>query len=165
MIVKNGGKLYGALGVIGGYLSVNSLKEINGTLYNEEISHSACCLNEANTGDNQRGIKMRLGVGTTAPTLADYCLAQRTVDGTDINTQIVCKSASTGYGANGEVIYTFSFQNVTVAPITVKELCLECSPVGAGTDFMVARTLIQPRTIAAGEVVTFSYTINPCGGA
>ncbi|MBQ2347499.1 MAG: hypothetical protein II388_03900, partial [Clostridia bacterium] len=154
MIVKNGGKLYGAFSVTGGYLSVNSLKDINGTLYNEEISHSACCLNEANTGDNQRGIKMRFGVGTTAPTLADYCLAQRAVDGTDINTQIVCKSASIGSGTNGKVIYTFSFQNVTVSAITVKELCLECSPVGAGTTFMVARTLIQPRTIAAGEVVT-----------
>jgi hypothetical protein len=165
MIVKNGGWLYGALGVTEGYLSANSLKDINGTLYDGEILHRDCYLNEANTGDNHRGIKMRLGVGTTAPTLADYCLAQRTVDGTDINTQIVCKSASIGYGANGEVIYTFSFQNVTVSAITVKELCLECSPVGAGTTFMVARALITPRTIAAGEVVTFSYTINPCGGA
>jgi hypothetical protein len=165
MIVKNGGWLYGAMGVTEGYPSVNFLKDINGTLYDREIPHSSFCLDEVNTGDNQRGIKMRLGVGTTAPTLADYCLAQRTVDGTDINTQIVFRSASIGYGANGEVIYTFSFQNVTVSAITVKELCLECSPAGVDKTFMVARALITPRTIAAGEVVTFSYTINPCGGA
>lgn len=162
MIVKNGGKLYGALGVTSGYLSANSLKDINGTLYNEQISHSACCLDVVNTGDNQRGIKMRFGVGTTAPTLDDYCLEQRTVDGTDINTQIVCQSASIGFGTNGEVIYTFSFQNNSAAPITVKELCLECSPTGASTRFMVARALIQPRTIASNEVVAVSYTINPC---
>lgn len=166
MIVKNGGICFCKTLVSNESIPADTLKDINGTMYASSISKSDLYLYEAHQNDNQRGIKMRFGVGTTAPTAEDYCLAERTVSGTDINTLLMCTNASVGYSTHGAVIYTFSFQNSSAAPITVKELCLECTPSGSGgTKFMVARALIQPRTIASGEIVTFSYTINPCGGA
>jgi hypothetical protein len=165
MIVKNGGIFFCKTLVSSESIPADTLKDISGTMYASSISKNDLCLNEAHQNDNQRGIKMRFGVGTTAPTAEDYCLAKRTVSGTDINTLLMCTNASVGYSTHGSVIYTFSFQNSSAAPITVKELCLECTPAGADTRFMVARALIQPRTIASGEIVTFSYTINPCGGA
>ena len=166
MIVKNGGICFcKTLVSYDERIPADTLKDINGTMYASSISKSDLYLYKATQDDNKIGIKMRFGVGTTAPTAEDYCLAERTVSGTDINTLLMCTNASVGYSTHGAVIYTFSFQNSSAAPITVKELCLECSPVGSGTRFMVARALIQPRTIASGEIVTFSYTINPCGGA
>lgn len=167
MIVKNGGICFCKTLVSNdSSIPADTLKDINGTMYASSISKGDLFLCEARQNDNQRGIKMRFGVGTTAPTAEDYCLAERTVSGTDINTLLPCTNASVGYSTHGAVIYTFSFQNSSAAPITVKELCLECLPSGAGgAKFMVARALIQPRTIASGEIVTFSYTINPCGGA
>jgi anti-sigma regulatory factor (Ser/Thr protein kinase) len=127
MIVKNGGIFFCKTLVSDESIPANTLKNINGTMYASSISKGDLFLNEARQNDNQRGIKMRFGVGTTAPTAEDYCLAKRTVSGTDINTLLMCTNASVGYSTHGSVIYTFSFQNSSTAPITVKELCLECS--------------------------------------
>lgn len=169
MIVKNGGICYcKTLVSSDSSIPADTLKDINGTMYASPISKGDLHLDEVHIRDSQRGIKMRLGVGIAEPTVDDYKLYERLIDGVDVNTSIVCVNASIGYGVNGEIIYTFTFQNSTTSPITVKEACLECTPsVSGGANiptFMLARTLITPRTFTAGMTGSFSYTINPCGG-
>lgn len=161
MIVKNGGICFGACSITGVNIDSHKLVFTDGTDNSSSITRTNLYLGEANTGDNQRGIKMRLGVGTTAPAISDYDLANRLVDGVDINTIVTCSSISMSATSNGAIIYTAVFANTGSASYVIREIGLFVSPSGAGGTALLARKIIPARTIPAGASVTFSYEINP----
>lgn len=172
MIVKNGGICFGNASIRRGGIAQNTVKWSDGTYLASDVTQQNMYLNEANRTNDQRGVKMRLGVGDTSPTINDYWLDDVLVDGVDINTKIQCTSAQIGTNNKGDVIYTYTFSNTTGNTYTIKELCLAMTPSGtSGTDvpngrhIMLARTIIPARTVGAYETISFTYTVNPCGGA
>jgi hypothetical protein len=140
----------------------------NGDYLTGSVTQANMYLNEANRTDSQRGVKMRLGVGDTAPTFEDYCLDETEVNNVDINTVITCSSASVAQGAAGSVLYTFTFFNSSEDTYTIRELCLALSPSTSnlpdGEYVMIARKVITPRTVGARETISFTYEIKAYGG-
>lgn len=171
MIVKNGGICFGYASISRSGIPQDTVKWSDGTLLGSEVSQMNMYLNEAHENDAQRGVKMRLGVGTTPPTLDDYWLDETQVNGVDVNQEIICTTASIGRGVNGSTLYTFTFYNNSRNTYTLKEICLAMVPSGVtgddspnGRHIMLARKLIVPRTVQPAETITFTYEISPCGG-
>lgn len=161
MITKNGGLCFGASSITGNNVAAHTLKFTDATDNSSDIARLYLYLGEAHTSDNQRGIKMRLGVGTAAPTLSDYDLADRLVSGVDINILVTCSSISVSTTSNGAVIYTAVFLNTDSISYTIREIGLFVTPYGEDKMALLARKVIPARTVASGETVTFSYEINP----
>ena len=165
MIVSNGRKMFGNGSILKAGIATGEVKWNDGTAITTSVTQTNMYLDEARTANNQRGVHMFLGVGTTAPTEADYWLDETEVDGTDINSIITCSSASVS-GTGGNPVYTFTFyNNSSTDSFTVTELCICDLPYnagGAGERFiMLARkVLATPRTIAPHETVVFAYEID-----
>ena len=166
MVVNNGKLCFGKC-ITSGSIDVGELKWSDGTGTNTSLgARNDLYLSEANTGDNQRGVHIKLGVGAATPTEEDIWLAETEVDGVDINTIITCSTASMS-SSGGNPVYTFTFyNNSSTETYTVKEICLCTDPSKSGLSrptgafIMLARkVLAMPRTIAPHETVVFAYEI------
>lgn len=164
MIVSNGRKIFGNGSILKAGIATGEVKWNDGTSITTSVTQPNMYLDEARTENNQRGVHMFLGVGTTAPTEADYWLDETEVDNVDINTVVTCSSASVS-GTGGNPVYTFTFyNNSSTDSFTVTELCICDLPYNAGANgrfIMLARkVLATPRTIAPHETVVFAYEID-----
>ena len=163
MIVSNGRKMFGNGSILKAGIATGEVKWNDGTSIATSVTQPNMYLDEARTENNKRGVHMFLGVGTAAPTEADYWLDETEVDGTDINSIITCSSASVS-GTGGNPVYTFTFyNNSSTDSFTVTELCLCDLPYNAGADgrfIMLARKVLEsPRTVAPHESFTFAYEV------
>ena len=164
MIVSNGRKMFGNGSILKAGIATGAVKWNDGTDIATAVTQANMYLDEARPAGSQRGVHMFLGVGTTAPTEADYWLDETEVDGTDINSIITCSSASVS-GTGGNPVYTFTFyNNSSTDSFTVTELCICDLPYNAGADgkfIMLARkVLATPRVVAPHETVVFAYEID-----
>lgn len=163
MIVNNGKICFGSGSVLKSGIPQGGVKWNDGTSIASSVTQAYMYLDEARGTGTQRGVHAFLGVGTTPVTEADYWLAETEVDGVDINTKVTCSTASVS-GADGDVVYTFTFYNESSTDTyTVTELCIADLPYNAGADgkvIMLARkVLATPRVIAPHDTVVFAYRI------
>lgn len=97
-----------------------------------------------------------VGSGSTLPALSDYKLESK------FNNNVLTPSPSTievNTTANGNVIFTQSFTNVSSSNVTVSEIGI-LADFHSYDDYMLSREVLsQPRTIAPNETVTFSYEV------
>lgn len=159
----NGQIVFGKASILRIGLSANEVKYCDGSYLDINVSAADMYLNEARQTDTQRGVKMRLGVGTTPPTPEDIWLDETEVDGVDINTYITCTSASVAGQTDGSVKYSFTFSNRGNSAVTINEICILCSPSRTNppenAGIMLGRKVITPTTIAAGGTATFTYDV------
>lgn len=159
----NGKIIFGKASILRIGLGANEVKYCDGSYLDISVPAADMYLNEAQQNDNQRGIKMRLGVGTTPPKPEDIWLDETEVDGVDINTYITCTSASVAGQTDGSVKYSFTFSNGGSSAVTINEICILCSPSRtnppANAGIMLGRKVITPTTIAAGGTATFTYDV------
>lgn len=160
MITRNGAIAISSL-IGNANIGINALVLLDGSLNENQIIASNLYLQDANINDNQRGLKMRLGLGDAEPAADDHQLAQTQADGVDVNSVITCQSASKAIMAGGGIVYTYTFKNTSlVSAYTIKEVGMIDSAVMSGSpSFLFARQLIPPRTIQPGEIATFSYAL------
>lgn len=159
----NGKIIFGKASILRIGLGANEVKYCDGSYLDISVPAADMYLYEAHQNDNQRGIKMRLGVGTTPPKPEDIWLDETEVDGVDINTYITCTSASVAGQTDGSVKYSFTFSNGGSSAVTINEICILCSPSRtnppANAGIMLGRKVITPTTIAAGGTATFTYDV------
>lgn len=110
------------------------------------------------TSQSSDGFSMILGNGVTAPSVNDYNLANVLEEGVDINTILVCRSATRAISARGKVTFTYIFENTTNTSHVVREIGLILKTHNYPVLF--AREVVPERVITAGETFTFSFSIN-----
>lgn len=137
------------------------MKEEDGSDY--DVMWARCCTFPKKS-------EVRVGSGTTAPALTDYCLANELNTLTKVTENIYPNLSETGHKAYGyyTAVSSFSvtYRNDTNADITVNEIGVffyNGSPVTSYGDdkwIMFARGVLDaPVTIGPGETYTFSVTI------
>ncbi len=164
MITKNGSMIFCRSRIGAGSIPANILVKYDGTAETQGISASNVFTNQVSTNNtvmNTGGydVVMNLGVGDTAPTANDYCLAQSSSGGVDINTLLVCTAANISFSASGSIVYTYVFTNSSNSSITVREAGISVALSTLGKFLLAREVLSSPKTVASGDTVTFSYEI------
>ena len=157
MITNNGAVIFSAQ--FGNGTGTRQLTDTGGMASTPNYSTSALYL-EANmqTFPNDKGACMILGVGDAEPQKTDYFLDETEVDGVDISEAVPCISANKSITSNGNIVFTATYQNTSNNAYTIKEIGIIQQTYTAAV-YLVARTLIPPRTIQPNETVTFSYVV------
>ena len=157
MITNNGAVIFSAQ--FGNGTGTRQLTDTGGMASTPNYSTSALYL-EANmqTFPNDKGACMILGVGNAEPQKTDYFLDETEVDGVDISEAIPCVSASKSITPSGNTVFTATYSNTSNRAYTIKEIGIIQQTYKAAV-YLVARTLIPPRTIQPNETLTFSYVV------
>lgn len=102
-------------------------------------------------------IEVRVGSGTTAPTVNDTYLESVI---TTLSKVSSTSSSAYTYGDNYSLTATTTYENNTDSDVTVTELGMVANATAAeGTQIMIAREVIDPVTIPVGGQKTFTLTI------
>ena len=133
-------------------------------VFRDDAGYPAGEISRNVTSNNSHDIGMLiLGSGTTAPTKDDYKL--ESFIGTD---KLQCTNASNsinetiGSDTTNIVTRTWTFKNITEAPITVNEMGLICNSVRSNDIkiFLLAReVLASPVTIQPNDKYTFEVNL------
>ena len=135
--------------------------EVAGADYTSAVMYSLVnMLNHMSTSGSNNTLYLKVGTGTTTPTVNDYELAT-------VNTDISCGAVVAGVSANYTKIYTATFSNPTSSDIVVTEVGLYGKVIywnyGSPeyTDCLFDRTVLStPITIPAGESKTITYELS-----
>lgn len=155
MIVKNGSMIFGIMRILGSTESMTLIK-IDGSQRQNSGNFSVYTAGTENvigTTIYDQKIVMRVGTGSTAPTVNDYCLAAD-----DTNDTLTCTFAAISRSSTGNPIYMYSFTNSGSTAFTVSEVGLFWH---YNSDFVMLgrEVLTSPRVVQPNETVTFSYEI------
>lgn len=157
MITNNGAVIFSTQ--FEGATGTRQLTDTGGASSTPNYSTSALYLGaNMQTFPNDKGACMILGVGDAEPQKTDYFLDETEVDGVDISEAIPCVSARKSITPNGNTVFTATYQNTSNRAYTIKEIGI-IQQTYTSAVYLVARTLIPPRTIQPNETVTFSYVI------
>lgn len=103
-----------------------------------------------------------VGVNSASPTSEDYTMDMTNQGLTIVNTTGTNDSTPGHYNQNYIAIFTRTFRNDTDSDVTVCEVGIIGSgrgPFSNSKDFLFARDVIDPVTIAPGEAYTFTMYI------
>ena len=163
MITKNGLLALLGLKTLGVSTGGLTFKDISGTSFNtwsstnrEGLFKSATTNNVSYSSTSGRMCLM-LGLSDTPETADDYAI-DTDLNGVNVNTVVTCQGAVDGaITSTGTMYFQFTFTNTGSDPIVIKELGL-CWTFDTHT-VLCCRKVISPRTIGAGETVSFAYEI------
>ena len=175
MITKNLRALLGALTSNTNYRKSLKLKSEDGTVClgggypGETSSLGAAWVNNLGSSTSYSYSDLRVGTGTAEPTADDYCLESETTALT-----LVSASATGNYtnnnlseGNSAKTIVTTYVNNTTEA-VTISEVGYFIEHAqsynldgtnGTPRNFLMAREVIDPVEIGAGETYTFTFVI------
>lgn len=148
MITKNGSILWGKGRLGGKDFEDGEMRTLGGLYHGAYVSN---IVGNITATSSNNYYSLVIGSGTNEPQKTDYNIQE-------ITNQYVYKgTGSVDFDANGSVIFTRQFTNITNDDVTITELGIY---LVTNFDFLLARKLIPPRVLAPGETATFSYKIS-----
>ena len=163
MITKNGLKALLGIKALGKSTGSLSFKDTAGTSFSSWSASNASGIfktattSNVSTSSTSGSMCLMLGLNDTPETLDDYAI-NTDLNGVNVNSVVTCQNAVDGaITTTGTMYFQYTFTNTGSDAVVIKELGL-CWIYDTHT-VLCARKVISPRTIGAGETVSFAYEI------
>lgn len=163
MITTNGLKALLGIKALGKGTGTLSFKDTTGTSFSTWSSTNVTGLfktattSNVSTSSSSGAMCLVLGLSDASETSADYAI-DTDLNGVNVNSIVTCQNAVDGaITSTGTAYFQYTFTNTSSDAIVIKELGL-CWTYDSHT-VLCARKVISPRTIGAGETVSFVYEI------
>lgn len=155
MITAIGAKFLAEARLCGITIPIGEVGDITGTPNTQIVAPAAIDYTRYRASANTGGVILAYGAGDTPESVSDGALASPLGYFT---------TNATGDFSGGKYVVTATATNTTGSAFTVNEIGLLAEMnTSVGQSFLLARQVVPPRLVAAGETFTYSIAINFAG--